>query len=99
MLPYFTLVRGSAIMFVHGITPGRVMAGFFVGRGSVGSAVGLYKDEFRWVILLLHYVERGNSRLLDTGPGIGKSSLFESFNRLGLDSNLNMHNEHEFPFA
>ena len=71
----------------------------FVSGGSFGGAIGFHEDEPRRFILLLNDVEARDARFFDALPRIFERNLFEPFNGLFFDPDVNVHHEHEIPFV
>ena len=90
----FTLTRGPAIMGAtaprHFIMPGLLM---FCLRLRV--AIGFDDDKEGGSIRLLHQIEAGDARFLQTFPRIGDGGLLKRRHAFGLDGYVNMDNEHK----
>jgi hypothetical protein len=65
------------------------MGSLFVSRGSIRRFVDFHKDEFRWILYLLNYVEARNPGFFHTMAGILNRRLFESFYEFRLDIYMN----------
>lgn len=60
----------------------------------VGVAVDLDQHKAAWIVRLLNHVKPGDSRLLDTLPGVFQRSGDEGVNALGLDVDENVNDQH-----
>ena len=67
---------------------------FLVRGGGIRIPINFHQHKARRVILLLDDVEARDARLFQAFPRVGEHRLFESFDALRFDMNMNVNNEH-----
>ena len=80
------------------ITPGLVMSGFLVRSRCFPRAVNLHQNKSGWIILLLQYVKSCDTRFLEAFACVGQGYTFEGFDRVRLDVNVDVNNQHKITF-
>src|SRR5664279_154464 len=79
----------------HRIPPLRVMSGFSVCGCSIRRAIGLDQHEFRFVVLLLDYIEARDTRFLNAVASILDRGPPELCDRLGFYLHMHMNDKHQ----
>jgi hypothetical protein len=95
------LHAGSGLGHQRGdcVSPGQIMFGLFVCRGSVCRAIGFDQNEASWVVLLLNYIESSNTRLGHAGFRVGQRRAFEQLHTIRFYAHLHMNHEHIVPLV
>src|SRR5579883_2679214 len=81
------------------VTPGLIMARFFVLRRRFRVAVRFHQQETRRVILLLQNIEARDARFADACLRVGQRRFLECLDELSLHMDLHLDNEHGFSFV